>query len=60
MLCRRCMEVMRSGTLYEQKNRSNKGYRRYNECPKCHEKVFNNSPNFQEYLGKETQKIWNK
>ena len=40
MLCKRCMAVMKSGTLYEQKNDNKKGYRRYDECPKCHDKVL--------------------
>lgn len=59
MLCKRCMAVMKSGTLYEQKNDNKKGYRRYDECPKCHDKVFNNLPNFQETLAKETEKKGN-
>lgn len=57
MLCKRCMVVMKSGTSYEQKKNGNrKGYRRYDECPKCHEKIFSNAPNFQETLAKETEK----
>lgn len=51
------MVVMKSGTSYGQKKNSNgKGYRRFDECPKCHERVFNNSPNFQETLVRETEK----
>lgn len=57
MLCKRCMVVMKSGTSYGQKKNSNgKGYRRFDECPKCHERFFNNSPNFQETLVRETEK----
>lgn len=48
---------MKPGTSYEhKKDGSGKGYKRYDECPKCHEKVFNNSPNFQEFLGREAEK----
>lgn len=51
MLCRKCMVVMKSGTSYEQKkNNNSKGYKRYDECPKCHDKIYNNLPNFQETL----------
>jgi hypothetical protein len=57
MLCKRCMVVMKSGTSYEQKKNGNrKRYKRYDECPKCHEKIFSNAPNFQETLAKETEK----
>ena len=50
------MVVMKTGTSYEHKKDNNKGYRRFDECPKCHEKIFNNAPNFQENLVKETEK----
>lgn len=51
------MVVMKSGTSYEQKKNGNrKRYKRYDECPKCHEKIFSNAPNFQETLAKETEK----
>jgi len=50
------MAVMKPGTSYEQKKDGNrKGYKRYEECPKCHEKIFNNSPNFQELLVRESK-----
>ena len=40
-----------TGTAYEQKkNNRDKGYRRYNQCPKCGDKSFNDSLNFQECL----------
>lgn len=42
--------------MNKRKMEMKKGYRRYDECPKCHEKVFNNAPNFQETLAKETEK----
>lgn len=45
MLCKRCLVIMKSGTTYEQKNQNNKRYKRFNKCPKCHEKIYNNSPN---------------
>ena len=55
MLCNRCMVVMKSGTSYEQTN--GRGYsRRYDECPKCHDKRYNNSLNFQESLVRAAQK----
>ena len=60
MLCRRCMVVMRSGTSYEQRKGNSKGYRRFDECPKCHDKVFNNTLNFQETLARETEKRRNR
>lgn len=42
---------MKTGTSYQQKkNDKDKGWKRYNECPKCHMKLYNNSPNFQEVL----------
>lgn len=51
MLCRDCNVVMKTGTSYQQKkNGKDKGWKRYNECPKCHTKLYNNSPNFQEIL----------
>lgn len=49
MLCNRCMVVMKSGTSYQYKNGSDTA-KRYDECPKCHDKKYNNSPNFQELL----------
>lgn len=46
-----------SGTSYEQKkNKDDKGYRRYDECPSCHYKKFNNRLNFQEVMNNEIQK----
>jgi len=51
MLCRRCMTVMELGTTYEQKGRENKStHKRFCQCPKCKDKFYINSPNFQEYL----------
>ena len=54
------MVVMRSGTSYEQRKGNSKGYRRFDECPKCHDKVFNNTLNFQETLARETEKRRNR
>lgn len=57
MICKRCMVIMESGTQYHQKkNNKDMGYRRYNKCPKCYDKVYNNSPNFQETLVRELEK----
>lgn len=51
MWCRDCNVVMKTGTSYQQKkNDRDKGWRRYNECPICHTKLYNNYPNFQELL----------
>lgn len=55
MICGRCMVVMKSGTTYEHKNDQDTA-KRYNECPKCHEKRYNSAPNFQESLVKAAQK----
>ena len=49
MLCKRCMVVMKSGTTYEHKNGQDSA-KRYDECPKCHDKKYNNTLNFQESL----------
>ena len=46
---------MKSGTTYEQRNGSGSS-KRYDECPKCHDKRYNNAPNFQESLIRATQK----
>ncbi len=59
MLCKKCNIIMGiSGTLYEpRKNKNDKGYKRYGECPKCHcRKYHHNSPNFQEVLTKKLEK----
>lgn len=55
MICGRCMVVMKSGTSYEHKNGQDTA-KRYDECPKCHDKRYNNAPNFQESLVRATQK----
>lgn len=53
MWCKNCNVAMSiSGTHYEQKNNGKGGYKRYNECPKCRDRIYNNSPNFQEVLEK--------
>lgn len=49
-ICRLCNITMTSGTNYDGKNR-----RRYDECPKCHDRVYNKSKNFQEMLHKEIE-----
>lgn len=46
-----------SGTSYEpKKHKDNKGYQRYDECPSCHYRKYNNGLNFQEIMNKEIQK----
>ena len=49
MWCSRCMIVMETGTEYYHDNGKERE-RRYSQCPKCHDKKFNNQPNFQRYL----------
>lgn len=57
MLCKRCnMTMSILGTSYHRKKSMNdKGYQRYNECPSCHYRKYNDGLNFQEILNK---KIW--
>lgn len=51
MICSLCHVVMKGGTSYENRNgRSN--CMRFSECPKCRDRRYNNSPNFQELLAK--------
>ena len=46
-----------SGTSYEsKKNKEDKGYQRYDECPGCHYRKYNNGLNFQEVMNREVQK----
>lgn len=59
MICRTCNVVMKSGTSYDHKNGKSSS-KRYDECPKCHFKKYNNSTNFQELLVEEYQKRENK
>lgn len=58
MWCKRCNVIMSiSGTLYHPKeNKNDKGYKRYNKCPNCGYKKFNNGLNFQEIIEKEIRK----
>lgn len=55
MFCNRCRVVMKSGTTYEQRNGRDSA-KRFDECPKCHNKKYNNSLIFQELLTKAAQK----
>ena len=56
MWCRDCNVVMKTGTSYQQKkNDRDKGWKRYNECPRCHTKLYNNPSNFQEVLNRMTE-----
>lgn len=50
---------MATGTTYEHKNGKHSA-KRYDECPKCHYKKYNNSPNFQDVLVNAAQKSRNK
>jgi len=49
-ICKLCNVTMTSGTNYDGNNR-----RRYDECPKCHDRIYNKSKNFQEILHKEIE-----
>ena len=51
MFCKICNVLMNSGTEYKKKKDDNdKGYKRYNQCPRCHTKIYNKSPNFQDVM----------
>lgn len=57
MLCKRCMAVMKTGTMYEQKKGDDKpSARRFYECKKCHDKVYTKEPDFQECMNKASEK----
>lgn len=61
MVCKKCMEVMKAGTTYEQKKEGGKSSaRRYYKCKKCHDKVYTKEPNFQEYMSKALKKCRNR
>lgn len=47
MLCKVCNIQMISGTSYEEKN-GKKVAKRYDECPKCYFRKYNNGKNLQE------------
>lgn len=47
------MVVMKPGTTYEKKDERNSGnivHKRFCQCPRCKERIYNNSSNFQEIL----------
>ena len=49
--CRYCKVEMIPGTTYRRKrNKNDKGCKRFHECPKCKDKVYTNTANFQEML----------
>ncbi len=54
MLCKKCMIVMETGTTYERKRYPNGKekieHKRFCQCPKCKDRIYNNSFNFQETL----------
>lgn len=51
MICKICNIPMKSGTIYEKTNKRGIS-RRYDECPKCHFRKYNNVSNSQETLVK--------
>ncbi len=59
MLCKRCMNVMGTGTTYQQKKDGKFLARRFHECKKCRDKVYTNEPNFQEYMSRISEKCRN-
>lgn len=59
MLCKRCMIVMGTGTTYEQNENGGSSAKRFHECKKCRDKVYTKEPNFQEYMGKMSEKCRN-
>lgn len=58
MWCIKCNALMSiSGTSYgPKKNIEDKGYQRYDECPNCHYRKYNNGMKFQEVMIREIQK----
>lgn len=46
MICKECNVRMIPGTRYEEKD-GKKVIRRYDECPKCHFRKYNNGKNNQ-------------
>ncbi len=62
MLCKRCMTVMGTGTRYEQNKDGKSSARRYYECKnkKCRHRVYTKEPNFQECMGKASEKSRNR
>lgn len=49
MICKYCKVQMVQGTSYENSDGRHHA-KRYDECPKCHNRKYNNSVNFQEVL----------
>lgn len=47
MICEKCHVMMKNGTSYDNRKGGN-NRRRFSECPNCHNRRYNNSPNFQE------------
>lgn len=46
VICERCKVEMKPGTLYENKN-GREVAKRYDMCPKCHDRIYNHSFNSQ-------------
>ena len=49
MICKLCNIPMMSGTTYKRADKRGNS-RRFDECPKCHFRKYNNAPNTQETL----------
>lgn len=56
MLCKRCMNVMKTGTRYEQNKDGKYSAGRFYECKKCYDKVYTKESNFHEYMSKASEK----
>lgn len=51
------MIVMKSGTRYEKKKGQDRpSYKKYFECNKCHDRVYINKSNFQDFFKEDTRK----
>lgn len=51
MICKRCNEIMKSGTRYEKNKEQEKFSRKkYYECKKCHDRVYVKTSSFRELM----------
>lgn len=57
MICKRCMVVMGTGTTYQKRGEDRTSSKRFFECRKCGDRIYNNASSFREYLNIEKKKI---
>lgn len=50
------MNVMKTGTRYEQNKDGKYSAGRFYECKKCYDKVYTKESNFHEYMSKASEK----